>query len=78
MDKHKIEHVKYNCSVVNNTVNLNLKYTIIGCDQASTYKTKLIDFDCGNKLNCRVATAQSNGSTSFDWNLCPAYKEKVK
>lgn len=78
MARHKIEHVRYNCPEVNHTVTLDLKYLLIGCDQTSRSKIKLIGFDCRNKVNCRVATARPNDSMSFNWNLCPAYKERCK
>lgn len=78
MDKHKIERVRYKCSEANNTVTLDLEYVLIGCDQTPTHKRKLVGFDCQNKVNCKVATSHSDGSISFDWNLCPAHKEKFK
>jgi hypothetical protein len=78
MAKHKIEHVRYKCPEVNNTVTLDLKYVLVSCNQTPSYKRKLVDFDCNNKENCKVATADPNDSISFNWNLCPAYKEKFK
>lgn len=78
MARQKIEHERYNCSEVNNTVTLDLKYVFIDCDQTPSNKRKLINFDCQNKTNCKVATSHPNGSISFNWNLCPAYKEKFK
>ena len=75
MHKNKTEKVRYDCPEVGSPVTLTLKWALIGCDQATHTKRKLVHLDCGNKLNCKVTTTLTSGP-SFDWSLCPAHKQR--
>ena len=69
MPAKEIQRVPYPCSKLGKNAHLVLGYL------KRNNKRFLTEFDCENCQECEVGKEGPRGSWSFNWDICPAYKE---
>jgi len=64
--KKEIKHDQYKCSLIGDTVNIEMLYEI----DTSPDKETLIRFGCADCTKCGAGTRISAWETKLDWEKC--------